>query len=732
MATSRTLLVCAFAAALICGSVVGGLLDPISTARPSATDFPEAAHPKPPNGYFDDALRSSPVQTNKFWGNLIYDSGLDPVITQPYAVRVSNTPSGLGISHADNYVTGGGTPDRVQYYFRVFLYNMGLGATEAVTSRKVTAFDMFSANLKMTNSQGSIDFPLVRGMAYVTALYNRLSPMIFTQHAILSVNGAPTGSAPFVGNKFKVSINNGQTWLIYFINEDGSLPSVSLNYRIGEANYQQLYSNTPFTGIVRVTQLPSDSVESILDAHRSIYPKGANLAVSMTGSASASYTFNWILGGPGAASGVKLLHYTLPHHRQIISSSATPTSLTLVSTTKGDMTAYIGNSWTLNENGFTTIEWLPPRAPDSDKVSIIRSQLATDINMDISRDTSGDSNYFNGKSLQKYALLLLVAESFGETGLVNTGLAKLKSAFQPIISRTNKNPLRYDTTWKGIIGQQGLYGDALADFGSTYYNDHHYHYGYFIFTAAVIGKFDPSWKQANAVWIDSLVRDVANPSLSDPYFPMFRAFDWFSGHSWSQGLFPSADGKDQESTSEEVNFLFGLKMWGKVTDRADLSNLGAVMLAMARRSINTYFLMDSNNKNHPREFIGNKVTGIFFENKCDYATWFGSNPEYIHGIQMLPMTAVSEEIRYAYFVAEEWPLIASRAPGAPGGWSSVLYTNYAMINKNSAFASLQTAPLDDGLTRTWALFFAATRPSSELERPVFAAAEEDAAVPIRF
>ena len=29
-----------------------------------------------------------------------------------------------------------------------------------------------------------------------------------------------------------------------------------------------------------------------------------------------------------------------------------------------------------------------------------------------------------------------------------------------------------------------------------------------------------------------------------------------------------------------------------------------------------------------------KVTGIFFENKVDYTTWFGDNVEFIHGIQV--------------------------------------------------------------------------------------------------
>lgn len=40
---------------------------------------------------------------------------------------------------------------------------------------------------------------------------------------------------------------------------------------------------------------------------------------------------------------------------------------------------------------------------------------------------------------------------------------------------------------------------------------------------------------------------------------------------------------------------------------------------------------------HPLSTLAHKndqVTGIFFENKVDYTTWFGANIEYIHGIQV--------------------------------------------------------------------------------------------------
>lgn len=76
-----------------------------------------------------------------------------------------------------------------------------------------------------------------------------------------------------------------------------------------------------------------------------------------------------------------------------------------------------------------------------------------------------------------------------------------------------------------------------------------------------------------------------------------------------------------------------MALWGLATQSPTLESLGRLMLASAKRAIQTYFLMDNDNKIMPKEFIANKVTGIFFENKADYATWFGANPEFIHGIQ---------------------------------------------------------------------------------------------------
>ena len=86
-------------------------------------------------------------------------------------------------------------------------------------------------------------------------------------------------------------------------------------------------------------------------------------------------------------------------------------------------------------------------------------------------------------------------------------------------------------------------GNTGADFGNTLYNDHHFHYGYHILAGAILGHLDPEWLEQNKEYVNMLVRDVANPSKKDKYFPLWRNFDWYHGHSWATGLYAAMDGK---------------------------------------------------------------------------------------------------------------------------------------------------------------------------------------------
>lgn len=166
-----------------------------------------------------------------------------------------------------------------------------------------------------------------------------------------------------------------------------------------------------------------------------------------------------------------------------------------------------------------------------------------------------------------------------------------------------------------------------------------------------------------------LARDYANP-VSDSHYPFSRSFDWYSGHSWAKGLYPSSDGKDQESSSEDTLASYALKMWGKVINDKNMEARGNLMLAVQKRSLQKYFLYTDDNTVEPAEFIGNKVSGIMFENKIDHTTYFGNKIEYIQGIHMLPLLPMSTLIRTAEFVQQEWDAYSfgTYVSTVQGGW----------------------------------------------------------------
>jgi endo-1,3(4)-beta-glucanase len=243
----------------------------------------------------------------------------------------------------------------------------------------------------------------------------------------------------------------------------------------------------------------------------------------------------------------------------------------------------------------------------------------------------------------------------------------------------------------------------------------HFHFGYFVYTAAVIGYLDPGWLTTgtNKAWVNMLVRDYANPVTTDPYFPFSRSFDWYQGHSWASGLFEALDGRNQESSSEDTMSTYALKMWGQITGDVNMEARGNLMLAIQARSIQSYYLTTDDNTIQPAQYIGNRAAGILFDNKIDHTTYFGDVPEYVQGIHMLPIMPFSAYIRTPTLVAQEWAdYFKHTITTILSGWRGVLVANYAIVDPVAAWnffddVNFDPGLLDGGASRTWYLAWSA-------------------------
>ncbi|KAE8911115.1 hypothetical protein PF007_g26601 [Phytophthora fragariae] len=336
-------------------------------------------------------------------------------------------------------------------------------------------------------------------------------------------------------------------------------------------------------------------------------------------------------------------------------------------------------------------------------------------------DWNANSWYYNGKYYQKYASLCLMAADStivgADTTLLSYCLEKLEAMIEPVLNNTLSPPLMYDTLYSGLISSSiFMTGSIYTEFGNGMYNDHHYHYGYFVTASAMLKHLDPNWPRMpeleRIIW--TMLRDVANPSADDKYFPRFRHFSWYLGHSYSHGVTSIENGKDEESTSEDINFYYGMTLWGRVTGNKAVEDLGSLMLRLDAHAIRTYFLLKSDNTIHPPEIVRNRVTGIFFDNRVWYNTWFLDEVYAIHGIQMIPVSPINELARTSAFVEQEWNDVLSKEhivvmKNSNNTWLSLLLVNAATVNPMESLHKLKNASMDDGLSRSWALYNAATR-----------------------
>ncbi|KAN0071494.1 Endo-1,3(4)-beta-glucanase [Elaphomyces granulatus] len=692
-------------------------------------------HPVPKLGI---ANTSDPVPTNKFFGSFFLGNQTSPVFTHPYSLVWGRGIGGIqtwgmSISQIDADLLAFGQPDPrlpgdpvSNYINPIGLKYIMLSAAEfgPSTVLNTDGLSAFSAQAILRSQPGSsqrITFPVVQGMGFVTGVYSYLEPIVQSGVGIqnLDVAGSPKPGI----FKYRAMLEDGGTWLIYITPANGTDPHLHLE------SPSSLRGDSGFSGTIQVAKNPlGDTGEQLYDNSAGVYAVTGNVTGTVSGP-TGNYSLSWEKAGINPES-TPLLMFALPHHLESFDddTKTCQTPLILRTTTKGNATAVTGESWTMVvpdlpiDIGFAP--W-SPSMPNATALSpaaqqAIRDAASQELQENMDAETNLDSIYFSGKALSKFATMIYTIRILlNDTQLTDPALQTLKSCFARFASNQQKWPLVYDTVWKGVVSSATyVTHDSGVDFGNTYYNDHHFHYGYFVHTAAIIGFLDPSWVAANRAYVNTLIRDAGNSVANDPLFPFSRTFDWFHGHSWAKGLFDSSDGKDQESTSEDALFAYALKMWGNISGDKSLEARGNLMLGILRRSLINYFLLESDNVNQPPQFIGNKVTGILFENKVDHTTYFGTNLEYIQGIHMLPILPNSAYTRPNKFVTEEWnaifaPNASTPADTVAGGWRGVLYSNLAIIDPVASYKFF-TQPnfdyswIDGGTSRVWLLAYAAS------------------------
>jgi len=435
---------------------------------------------------------------------------------------------------------------------------------------------------------------------------------------------------------------------------------------------------------------------NLLRQHSQTYP-GEDTSVSFEVdniAMQASLKFHWDatrMDG-SSASNSDMLMYALPHHQEklaILDGYCTASVL-------GGVCLVEGSSWTILEE-LPDVSFRAPRRPPARHLPALAASVKTDLDFRIPDNFqigAGDT-YFGAKSMAKLARILVIAEEVQEIcaspdneylsacqnsdlpagAQMNAAVSHLRQVLDVWFSDTAEAPFIYDAAWGGVVSC-GCYYDnghcinsfpncpAFTDqglnFGNAFYNDHHFHYGYYIYTAAVLAHFDPQWGRDNFETVLVLIRDIANPSSDDTSFPLFRHKDWYFGSSWASGITqpPFPNGMNQESSSEAIASYEGVSLFGQVmraafesvgeSGKAEVSDevdrVGLLLTATELRSTKRYWHVyetEDTKQVYPSQY-GHAVVGILWTTFIQFGTWFGNNPYLIYGIQLLPLTPISE------------------------------------------------------------------------------------------
>ncbi|CAI5718704.1 unnamed protein product [Hyaloperonospora brassicae] len=744
--------------------------------------FAEKVHPVPPKLVRDRDHVGQSLPTNAFWSNFLVadghglNAGCGEVTLSPYTVR--SLPKRLEISYGDSRRVA--TQDAITEYFNVDVSFAAYGFTNDApgdkdrspvevlghgksTSRRVVAFDVLSVTLQYDYGSENkwMKAPLVRGSPYVTVEYQNVAPVVELNATIIAVNGervdqnANAGASrnhlqTYVGKRFELDVQvygtgasahgtgtSQQKWILYFdsartlqlqfANEEDYRP-YNLHGELTTPTKVRLVDTDSFTGVARLAIVPQGAPQHAviaLDEGAGTYPVSSSISTHVNDVA-ASFSFCWKTkqfadqaeSNGNANSTAELLMMANPHHAATIKTDATGVQVLGHfghRTLKSNMTAVLGSCWEMQET-------LPKASFHDDNVQI-QPQYVEAIKVALANDSNvtprADDPYFFGKEIGSQARLVLIADKLNEKDLRDDILNKLEEWLTPWMLGQNSDHFVYDRSWGGLCSRNGLKGVFwMTDFGNGWYNDHHFHYGYFLYAVAVLGKYRPDFAKTHKAAVMSIVRDIASPSQNDAFFPFTRHFSWFDSHSFASGVYTLDGGKSQESVSEAINAYYGVYLVGKSFEVPEVEHMGHLLLALEIRGAQTYWQMPSSSTIYEPVYAANKMTGQVAATKVSYTTWFGPQVEHMHLINMIPFTPITDAFLKPAYIREEYPILQQQAFGRTNDpiddrWKGYAYLDLAIIDPTEAWKKVRNMTFfDDGNSRTNSLFWIATRPTA--------------------
>ena len=478
--------------------------------------------------------------------------------------------------------------------------------------------------------------------------------------------------------------------------EEQSLEGSKLNIKINQDHYA-VYSSTGIwtqnEGNIRL----ATEEDAVVDLAVALVPKGATEETIKKFDDSAStritttefgftkdanpynISISYEYGSQIYPDNTNTLFAIYPHLKNIVNGSFN-TGETYESA-RGQMDLHEGNSFHAEIPALGVLPMLPMVLSESEKEEA-RAKLLNDseINNPSSYLNQFGDTYWSGKALLKSIQSAHLAKALGEDDLsakiVNAVTETLDDWFEASGEAGDRH-FAYNPIWDTVQGYPDSFGSA------SQLNDHHFHYGYFIHAAALAGLLNPSWIETQRDMVDLLINDVAGWDLTDASLPELRNFSTMAGHSWASGHGAFGRGNNHESSSESMNFSTGLTLWGGITNRDKLTNLGQTLYSLEAKAIQEYWF-EKNQHIHPDGY-NVESSGMLWGDGAAHSTWFSAEPEHIKGINFLPFSGGS---LYLSEMARDPSALISEIDELTGDeidqWGGLILQYEALFNQQGA------------------------------------------------
>ncbi|PWJ44272.1 glycosyl hydrolase [Sediminitomix flava] len=321
----------------------------------------------------------------------------------------------------------------------------------------------------------------------------------------------------------------------------------------------------------------------------------------------------------------------LPHHwGHLTAESAQPTAYSYA-TVRGELKMIASNTFSTELRFSGILPAMPDVAKYSDSYNPAELFDKIDAMKSEGLSTWTDS-YNEGQSMNRLVQTARIADQLGFTEARDELLSTVRERLEDWLSAEGGEIaflFYYIDEWNALIGYPAGHRQ------DSNLNDHHFHWGYFIHSAAVLEQYYPGWAEKWGDMINLLVKDAANPTRDEQMFPFLRNFSPYAGHSWANGMASEPFGNDQESTSESMQFNSSLIHWGTVTGNTEIRDLGIYLYVTEQSSVNEYWF-DQNERVFQPEYIHEMVARVWGAG-YDNGTWWTTDIAASYGIQLYPI-----------------------------------------------------------------------------------------------